>query len=383
MRVTVKPELLHWACERSGRDLEYLKTKFKKLHDWESRDAAPTFKQLEKFAKVTHTPLGYLFLDKPPKEKIPIPDFRTLPDRRVRRPSPNLLDTIYTMQQRSGWLRETLKEEGAESLYFVGSARLGDSPQGVAHEIRRLLGLEDAWADQIKRWEEAVGKLRGFIEQFGIMTVINGIVGNNTRRKLDVKEFRGFALCDEYAPLIFVNGADNASAKMFTLAHELAHIWLGKEGVSGFEGVIASNENSEEKFCDAVAAEFLVPKDELMRYWHEVKRKDSPYSLIAQKFKVSPIVAARRTLDLKLINYKSFFEFYEKYTAEENHKKNNSKGGGDFFKNQTFRIGDRFGLEIIRAAKEGRVSFRDAYRMTGLEGKTFENYSRRLGFDVL
>ena len=303
----------------------------------------------------------------------------------MRRPSPNLLDTIYTMQQRSEWLSETQRDEGVPPLHFVGSAKLNDPPQKVANEIRSLLGLEDTWADQIKSWKEAVSKLKHSIEGLGILTVINGVLGNNTHRKLDVQEFRGFALCDKYAPLIFVNGVDSESAKVFTLAHELAHIWVGKEGLSGFEGVIASNEDSgdEEKFCDAVAAEFLLPENELIQCWHEIKRQDKPYNVLAKKFKISPIVAARRVLDLKLIGRKTFFEFYHKYTAEENHKKKRNGDGGDFYRNQNYRIGKRFGLEIIRAAKEGRLSFRDAYRMTGLEGKTFKKYGRYLGFNML
>ena len=378
LRVSVKPELLRWACARSGRGMGYLENRFKKLPDWEDGTVQPTLKQLESFAKITYTPFGYLFLDQPPKDTLPIPDFRTLSGSQDKRPGANLLDTIYMMQQRSAWLRESLLEDDCDPLGFVGSARLSDPPEGIAHEMRRLVGLEDGWVDQMKGWQEAVGRLRRGIEELGVMAVMNGIVGNNTHRKLDVKEFRGFALCDAYAPLIFVNGADNESARMFTLAHELAHIWLGRAGVSGFEGVIASNGETE-KFCDAVAAEFLVPKGELMECWREASRTERPYETVARRFKVSPVVAARRALDLKLTSRKGFFEFYDKYTAEENYNKKKTGGGGDFYSKQNARVGDRFAIEIIRAAKEGRVSFRDAYLMTGLRGKAFDEYSKRLG----
>ena len=382
LRVSVKPELLRWACERSGRGYDYLANKFAKLPEWEKGTTQPTFKQLEHFAKTTYTPFGYLLLDEPPEDTLPIPDFRTLSGNQPKRPGANLLDTIYTMQQRSALLRELLEEDDCDPLDFVDSAKLSDSPEGIAHEMRRLVGLEDGWANKMKGWQEAVGRLRRDIEDLGVMAVMNGVVGNNTHRKLDVREFRGFALCDEYAPLIFVNGADNESAKMFTLAHELAHIWLGQDGLSGFEGVIASNGETE-KFCDAVAAEFLVPKSELMECWREASREDRPYEIIARRFKVSPVMAARRALDMKLTSRKSFFEFYEKYTAQENYKKKKAGGGGDFYSNQNARVGSRFAIEIIRAAKEGRVSFRDAYLMTGLRGKTFDEYSKHLGFEML
>lgn len=381
VRVPVKPELLRWACERSKRDRTYLEKKFPKLPAWESGTAQPTLKQLEDFAKATYTPFGYLFLDAPPEETLPISDFRTLPPNQDAQPSANLLETIYTMQQRTYWLRETLIEQGAEPHRFVNSARPSDQPREVARQMRRLLGLEDSWAEQIKTWKEAVGKLRSSIEELGIMAVINGVVGNNTHRRLDVKEFRGFALSDEYAPLIFVNGADSESAKMFTLAHELAHLWLGREGegVSGFEGVIASN-GKEESFCDQVAAEFLVPGDELKAYWPEIQGEENPYRSIAHRFKVSPVVAARRALDLKFIDHERFFRFYEQYTSEENRRKTKKTGGGDFYVNQNARISTLFAREIIRAAREGQVSFRDAYRMTGLYGKTFDQYSQYLEY---
>lgn len=382
VRVTVKPELLRWACERSGRDMGYLLDKFKKLPDWESGRSQPTMKQLEDFAKKTYTPVGCLFLEEPPADVLPIPDFRTLSGERNKRPSANLLSTIYTMQQRSGWMREILVEEGIEPLDFVGSARLSSDPEKVARDMRRRLGLESGWANQVGGWKDAVGQLRHAVEELGVMPVINGIVGNDTHRKLDVTEFRGFALCDEYAPLIFVNGADTESAKMFTFAHELAHIWIKQEGVSGFEGVMAS-EGEAEKFCDAAAAEFLVPKSELMECWPKAKRHSNPYGFIARRFKVSPIVAARRALDMKLLGRKAFFEFYDEYTEREDYKKRQNSGGGDFYANQSTRVGDRFATEVIRAAKEGRVSFRDAYRMTGLYGKTFDKYGRRLGFEFV
>ncbi|MGN2393362.1 ImmA/IrrE family metallo-endopeptidase, partial [Pelomicrobium sp. G1] len=122
-------------------------------------------------------------------------------------------------------------------------------------------------------WEAAVLELRRRIEDIGVLVVVNGVVGNNTHRKLDVEEFRGFALADPYAPLIFVNGADAKSAQMFTLAHELAHLWLGPagEGLSGYDKIL-QGDHRVERFCDRAAAEFLVPGREFKAHWPEVKR---------------------------------------------------------------------------------------------------------------
>lgn len=381
-RVAVKPELMQWARERARLGVGDLLGKFPKLGAWESGEVLPTFKQLEAFANATHVPFGYLFLPEPPEVRNPIPDFRTLQNRHMGSISPDLLDTIYTMQQRQAWLREERLECEAEPLAFAGSAGLSDDPAAVGREMRRVVGLNDGWAAKVHTWQEAVSALRRAIERLGAMAVVNGVVGNNTRRKLNVEEFRGFALSDELAPLIFVNGADAKSAQMFTLAHELAHIWLGPEGagLSGFPGIFPDG-GAVEMFCDRAAAEFLVPAAELQECWQDAKRDVSPFELLARRFKVSPIVVGRRAMDLKLVDRQTFFDFYEAYTQQER-KQRQSASGGDFYNNQNARVGKLFATQVIRAAKEGHIGFKQAYDLTGLHGGAFQEYARRLGLGL-
>lgn len=376
-RVDVKPALFHWACERSRIDEVELAARFPKLNSWLSGEAQPTFKQLDDFAKRTHTPIGYFFLPEPPIERLPIQDFRTVGTGSPR-PSADLLDTIYAMQRRQDWLREERRDSEAEPLAFVGSARFSDNPEAIGREMRRVVGLDNGWASQVKSWTEAVTELRWRIEQLGIVTVVNGVVGNNTSRKLDVGEFRGFALTDPYAPVIFVNGADAKSAQMFTLAHELAHVWLGSEGegLSGFEGLFPGDQRVE-RFCDHAAAEFLVPAAELKKQWPAVKYESDSFERLARHFKVSPIVAGRRAMDLKLVGRDAFFKFYESYVRRERNRP--KAAGGDFYKTQNTRVGVSFALAVMRAALEGRVSFKEAYDLTGLNGGAFQEYGRRLG----
>lgn len=381
-RADVKPELLRWACERSRIQDAALRELFPRLEEWTRGEKQPTFRQLEDFARRTHVPLGYLFLPEPPRESLPIPDFRTVANGALERPSPNLLDTIYAMQRRQAWLREERIESGASSLEIVGSARLTDDPAAIGQEMRRSVGIDEGWSAKVASWELAVSELRRRIEQLGVMAVINGVVGNDTHRKLDVGEFRGFALIDPYAALIFVNGADSKSAQMFTLAHELAHVWLGAEGegVSGFEGLFPRGAQVE-KFCDQAAAEFLVPALELKERWRDVKREADPFERIARHFKVSPIVAARRALDLRLVNRDTFFKFYDAYTGRER-QPSKSASGGDFYNNQNTRVGQLFAVHVLRAALEGRMGFKEAYDLTGLRGGAFQEYARRLGVEL-
>ena len=377
-RVPVHPEMLRWACERAGYDVAHFAEHIPQLLAWVRRERQPTLKQLEELARRTHTPFGYLFLPEPPDERLPVPDYRTVAGTAEARPSPDLLDTLYTMQRRQMWLRESLVEKEVEPLVFVASARLADEPDAVGREMRRVLGLEGGWAAGVRTWQDAVSALRRAITQLGVMAVINGVVGNNTHRRLSVKEFRGFALTDPYAPLIFVNGADAKSAQMFTLAHELAHIWLGTEGLSGFTSLLPGGTDVE-NWCNRAAAELLLPARELGARWREVRREASPFEALARMFKVSPVVAARRALDLNLVDRSTFFDFYERYVKRERTGGTASSGGGDFYNNQNTRVGELFATQVLRAALEGRIGFKEAYDLTGLRGGTFQEYAKRLG----
>lgn len=226
-RANVKPALITWARERAGIPKEELSSKFKNLPRWEEGDLKPTLKQLDAFASAVHVPVGYLFLSKPPKEVVPIPDFRTVKGRSIARPSPNLLDTIYICQERQAWYRDYARMSSLRDLDFVASVSTADSPRSVAEQIRDRLGFDLDARNQCPTWSDA---LRFFIRQAesaGILVMVSGIVMNNSHRPLETEEFRGFALCDSLAPLIFVNGRDTRAAQMFTVAHELAHIWLG------------------------------------------------------------------------------------------------------------------------------------------------------------
>ena len=380
IRVPVPPEMLRWACARAGYDVEDVAARIPQLPAWVRREKQPTLKQLEKLARVTHTPFGYLFLPEPPDERLPIADYRTAAGTVRDRLSPDLLDTLHTMQRRQAWLREILVESGAEPLAFVASARLADEPDAVGREMRRVLGLDGGWAAGVRTWTDAVGGLRRAIEQLGMMAVINGVVGNNPHRRLSVKEFRGFALTDPYAPLIFVNGADATSAQMFTLAHELAHIWLGTEGLSGFEALFPGGTDVED-WCNQAAAELLAPAREVGARWPEVRREENPFEALARTFKVSPVVAARRALDLNLVDRSTFFEFYEQYIHQE-HTGGTTSGSGNFYNNQNTRVGELFATQVLRAAMEGRIGFKEAHDLTGLRGGTFRKYAQRLGVDL-
>ena len=253
IRVPVNPQVVCWARERAGVAQEDLAVKFRKLPEWERGKIEPTLKQLEAFARTVHVPVGYLFLTEPPEEAVPIPDFRTFAGHAVTPPSPNLLDTIYTCQERQSWYRDFARVAGESDLGFVGSVSVEASPETVAAQMRETLGFDLATRRECPTWTDA---LRLFIRQAdeaGVLVMVSGIVMSNNRRRLDPAEFRGFALCDPLAPLIFVNGKDTKAAQMFTLAHELAHVWLGASALSNLGVTPNVGFRREEVWCNAVA----------------------------------------------------------------------------------------------------------------------------------
>jgi Zn-dependent peptidase ImmA (M78 family) len=216
------------------------------------------------------------------------------------------------------------------------------------------------------------------MENSGIIVVVNGIVGNNTHRKLDIEEFRGFVLIDEFAPLVFVNRADGMAAMMFTLAHELAHVFFGSSAAFDLREMSPANDPMEQA-CNRVAAEFLVPEQQIRRIWPAIRGDTQRFQAIAREFKVSELVAARRALDIRLITRNEFLTFYHDYLNDERRKAARRPPGGDFYSNQNMRVGRRFASVVVRAAKEGKLLYSEAYQLTGLYGTTFDRYAASLG----
>lgn len=257
-RVEVAPGMFTWARERAGLALEDLEGRFGRLPEWEAGEVNPTMRQLQDFASATHAPVGYFFLDEPPEEPLPIADYRPLPEGQSPRLSPDLLDVLYLCQQRQEWYRDFAISMGEEPVEFVGSATKASDVVETAAAMRGLVHFDlDKRAD-IPTWADALRTLRRQIEDAGVLVMISGIVGSNTRRPLQVSEFRGFSLSDPIAPLIFVNGTDTKVAQIFTIAHELGHILLGESGVSNPQ-MDRTVDLANERWCNAFAAEFLVP----------------------------------------------------------------------------------------------------------------------------
>jgi len=383
LRVDVAPDLYAWARKRSGISDEDLTNKFPKLEEWQSRQQKPTLKQLEKFAHTTRTPFGFFFLTEPPEERIPIPDFRTIGGTPVVQPSPDLLDTIYLCQQRQDWYRDYAQEYQLGPVPFVESLRIQMPTHEAAASITSELGF--SIKQRGSTWTDALVYLRKQAVYAGVLVMINGVVGADTNRKLNPEEFRGFALVDSLAPVVFVNGADTKAAQIFTLAHEMAHIWLGKTALSD-SNLGVNPTNKVEQWCNKVAAEVLVPSDSLREQFRpgtdlsiesnlniELKR-------LANYFKTSTLVVLRRIHELDFLSWEDYRSAYQSELQRVIVPERTGSGGGNFYNNLLVKVSNPFARAVVTSTLEGRTLYTDAFRMLGIKKlSTFNRLSDHLG----
>lgn len=382
VRVEVAAPLLAWARRRSGLPDEDLARRFPKLAQWENGQASPTLKQLESFARATHTPVGYLFLPEVPDIPLPLPDFRTRREETVRQPSADLLETIFEVEQRQEWYRDYAQASGEGPLDFVSSLSTQLTSVAAAALMRERLrfGVHQRGAT----WSESLRLLAEHAEDLGVLVMISGIVGSNTHRVLDPDEFLGFALADVHAPAVFVNGSSSKAAQIFTLAHELAHIWLGQSGLDDSSpGDESAAKNADiERWCSEVAAEMLVPLAAVAQDYQQAKELTIELERLAKAYKVSTLVVLRRLRDAGYIGRETFWSLYETELnrVQELAADAPSGSGGNFYNTQPVRTSKRFARAVITSTLEGQTLYSEAFRLLGFKKvSTLNELAHHLG----
>ena len=376
--IDVKEPILRWAIDRSGMSVDVISRRpnIQMVKEWLQGTRKPTRIQLEVFARHTNTPFEYLLLSEPPQSLFQLmPHFRTIKNDRHQKRSINLEAMIGIIKQRQIWAHDYIKEMGVEPLAFVGSVDMDDDPTVSADKMRESLGLAQDWTDAHTTWESAYRYLQTQMENAGIFLSVGGVVQNDLQRRLNPMDFRGFVLADDYAPFVFVNGADIMGAQMFTLSHGMAHVLIGDS--ASFDLHLLSSDSSVrlESACNRMASEFLVPTKKLLSLWDVfAESSDGVYNAISNYFKVSRIIAARRALDTGCISYGEFYHFYIRYIRQAlNWKKPETLRYNDtqFTQMALNRIGKRFMRTVIGAVNERRLYRTDAYHLTGLDSETF------------
>lgn len=373
MNIAVRPELLRWARTRASLTVDELASKVgtKKspapIEAWESAQTSieVPVTQLEKLARVTRAPFGMLFLSEPPSDELPLRDFRRLVAGERRKPSLELIETIAETQVRQSWLSERFEEDGEEALNFIGSATLSSDPYDLARTIRDDLGIGPSERRQVRHMAESPLWMIERLDESRITVVRKGYARSATKRTLYREEFKGFALADRFAPFIFVNGKDWPASQVFTIAHECVHLWLGASAIPDGDW-FGEPADPTERFCNRVAAEILMPEEEMRRAWRSPESAENNVRRIAEELRVSSLAALFRARSLELISEEELERARARFQAEFDARKETAGGGGGNWYNAAgISLGKRFVREVLLSTLSGRTLYSEAFDLLG------------------
>ena len=387
----INRHIITWGLARLGIEADQIATTTMpadNLRAWERGESHPTENQAELLAHKLQIPYLVLFLSEPPPaEKVPIPDLRTRSGKGVSKPSREFIAVINDALSRQDWFREYAQQTARPKLNFVGRFKRSDSVAEVAANMRTVLRINQEFRSQSRNWAEFLRRLIARVESVGILVMRSGVMGHSTRQRLNVGEFQGFAISDVYAPVVFINDADFRAAQIFTLAHELAHIWIGETGISDAHIVEKSQTeaNQIERFCNQVAAEFLVPEKSFNVSWQKSRTIQENLRRLGEHFWVSSLVALRRAYDLQKIDYEHFKdaadEEYARFRSREEKRKKEEakkeKNGGQFWSTFKLRNSVLFSETIASSVRSSKTTYTEASNLLGVSISTLERFLRR------
>jgi Zn-dependent peptidase ImmA (M78 family)/transcriptional regulator with XRE-family HTH domain len=360
----VNPRVLTWALNKGGVSrvvlAEKLKVSTDQLASWERRGTHPSFPKAQALAQALRIPFGYFFLPDPPSLDLPLPDFRNF-DAEYS-PTPHLRELLNDVLVRQDWYRDLMREQRAPRLKFVGSFGVDDDVEDVAAHIRQTLGLTPRFRASVKDWADHVSKLAKAAEEARILVMRSSVVGNSTHLAVSHKEMQGFAIADDLAPLVFVNSGDFKAPQVFTLAHELAHIWIGQSGIDNPDET-KPGKGVVEGFSNRVAAEVLLPAQEFLAMWTS-RDAESNVEVMVREFWVSAFVVLRRASDLGRVTRAEYDALLKSAAGKVTRAK---PGGGDYYRNVSVRMGGRFKQAVLGEVNRGALTYRDGARLVGVK----------------
>jgi len=375
--VEINPKLIIWAIEVSQINYADIVIKFPRIGEWVSQETAPTFKQLQALCKFLHVPFGYMFLDEPPELNIIKSEFRTISSNIIGSPSQALQDVLLDAQYISSWMRDYRIQNGVEALEYVGclaSSRMAYVDYStIVTKIRDLLQLEADWSKQIANNKLAFNDFRKRIESIGTIVIVKGFVRTNTRRRLSINEFRAFALCDEYAPTIFINSKDSDNGRLFSIIHEFAHILLGTDHLE--------NANRQpETLCNKAAINTLAPLKLVKDSWKNIHEQNIIGRIlrISDLFKTSPHAMAIHLLNMDYIRDSHLQEII-RITQLSSEKPDETESGGNYWNTTLFSISPNFINAVAAQVNSGRTQYTEAFRLLNISKmSTFDSLIERV-----
>ncbi len=349
-----------------------------RLRAWEKGEQGMTLRQLQSLAKAYRRPLLTFFLSAPPVKVRTATDFRTLGDRAVKSESPELAALLRRIETLYEDLVSLVQEEGGEPVPFVGALASAPPIPAAAAMIRDALGFSLTQQLKLRSGEDILRVLRRHVHDIGVFTLFEGNLGSH-HSNVSPEEFRGLALCHKLAPLIVVNPNDAKAARLFTLVHELTHIGLGHSAISNLDFWNLSSFaalNQKERYCNAVAAEFLVPEQTIMERIEGRHMTDPILEVeeLAKQFNVSRMVIARRLRELGMLESEDYRTLCSMYKEQWDRSKRMQAVGAGPGRNvlDKVRLGEKFIVTVLSAVNEGRITFQDASRMLRVKAARFD-----------
>lgn len=378
VRVETKPEVIKYYIDKSELNVESLSqnNQLKLLKEWIDGDKNPTLKQLNQLSKKLEIPLGYLIVNEPIDDTPDLLNYRTIDSKGLEQTSRNLIETIKISKNQQEFVAEYRKNNGYSSLDYVNIFTEEDELNEIIEFSRELLDLPVEWQQDLK----GLNPLKYFREKLnaiGIIVQRNGIVGGNTRRVLEINEFRAFVIIDEQAPLIFINTNDTLNGQLFSLLHEFGHILLGTSEVYNVDAALSNQNNRIETLCNSIASELLIPNDWFVKNWtpsHELDLYDYT-SELARQFKVSKTVVARKALDNKFIDTNQYDAIAQQNFVEyknSKQRKKNKNGGGDYYKTLQSKMDSTLFNTVKNDYYEGNIQYSEALKILNVGSKGFD-----------
>lgn len=381
--VNIKPEIINWILHTVQFE-NIASSVVDLLHKWKTGEKIPTFNQVEDMSKKINIPFGYFFLDKPPIEVCPIVEYRTANSATMIEPSRNLVETVDLMTDIQEWMTEYVVENGQEELDYVGSVGKKTDVSFAVKDIRKRLNIDIEWYADRQNAADSFRFLKKRMEEIHVLVMMSGIVGNNTRRKLDLNEFRAFTLVNKYAPLIFINSCDSDTGKLFSILHELAHIWIGENSFYNVQTGVNNENSMAERFCNAIAAELIAPTEIFLEKWESSRGEGmDKIERLAKMFRCSGFVIARKALDNGKLSQKSYEQMIAELTNAfkewQKSQKESRDSGGNYYRNLASKIDRNFIIALARSASEGKTQYTEIYRLTNTNRNTFGKLLNEIG----
>jgi Zn-dependent peptidase ImmA (M78 family)/transcriptional regulator with XRE-family HTH domain len=384
----ITPNVLKWARE-SAKMTELIaaakvSVTVEKLKEWEDGINQPTIRQAQTLAKAYKRPFALFFLPDIPRDFQPLQDFRKSGSKSLTTSS---IFIIREIQQKQAWLSEVYSDNQEEKLQFVGRYTINDNPQDVANNILETLKINPLFYksdNPIKEWIDAAETNGIFISRTSFI---------HSRLKLDSDELQGFAIADPYAPFVFVNSEDWNAPQLFTLVHELAHIWIAETGISNdVEYEISNNDKFHpvELFCNEVAANALLPKGIVLNFDAESFRSSKDVFRISKQLGVSSFALLFRALKLNIISISSYHQLkkeadidFAEFLKKEAEKKAKQKvkektGGPNYFLLQLNRNSRLFTQTVLDAFRGGFIEPTLASNLLNVQVNKFKKLESQL-----